>query len=131
MSVKSQAQLYLRQEQLPAKRTLCPARRWNRDAVCGTEPRCSPRQQQQARFHGAQERLAMEHTLLAPLTPQLNAPTHCCLSHLAPLRLARCSGTGQLFPILPALHLACCSRRVSSGQQGPAPGGFACRARAG
>lgn len=103
--------------------------------VCGTERPCSP-QQQQARFHGAHGHSAMEHTLLAPLAPQLNASTHCCLSDHVPL------GCG-LAPLCPALLLgergdlpdlsvpstlakatAWCCRHVSSGTAGTCSGGL-------
>lgn len=105
-----------------------------------------PTAQQRARFHGARGRSAMEHTLLAPPALQLNASTHSCLSGhvpsgcgLAPLRLASLLRERGDLPDLSmpsALAKATSACQVllallAQGQRGAAPGGFACRARAG
>lgn len=105
-----------------------------------------PTAQQRARFHGAHGRSAMEHTLLAPRALQLNASTHSCLSGhvpsgcgLAPLRLASLlRERGDLpdlsMPSALAKATSACPvllALLAQGQRGAAPGGFACRARAG
>lgn len=112
-----------------------PAEAEQAGPVCRTEQPCSP-QQQQTRFHGAHGRFAMEHTLLAPLAPQLNASTHCWLSDhvpsgcgLAHLHLASLlRQMGDLHdlsvPSMLAKATAWCCRHVSSGTAGPCSRGL-------